>query len=141
MNALCTAKSRKLDSSISNYKPKPIRDELDLMIAVEVIWPLAEQKHNLTDEEQSFFDVVCILIDHYETGLLLKSGLPRHRVLTSLILHGSTTVQAVAAATGISAATLKVLIAGNRKMTVDHIETLSNYFGVSPNVFFQEKTR
>ncbi len=89
----------------------------------------------LTDEEFDYRDSLALLVADYEDEHEPMDDLPPSVVLRELIAAKGVTQRAVAAAAGVSDATVSAILAGQRKPSRKVMAALAGYFGVHPAVF------
>ena len=92
-------------------------------------------RNDLAQEEEDYLDVLGDLVGNYEDEHHPLPPLSEDAMLQHFLDTRGVSQAAVAAATGISKTTLSLLLAGKRRMTRKHIETLSRYFKVEPSLF------
>ena len=113
--------------------PRPIHDKVELENVTEIAKAMAG--HNLTADQNDYFDLLCRLIEDYERENVASpkvSGLEALRHLLevhdmnaadlSRLLRSHRTLGAM-------------ILRGERKLTAEHIRALSSHFGVSADLF------
>ena len=119
---------------LESFPPIPITSENKALTAQKAIDNLLDQ-NDLTVAEQTYLDVLGILLSDYETSNVLIPDIYGVELLQSLIneheLRQKDLVPIFKTESIISA-----ILNGHRKFTVEHIQKLSEYFMLSPSVFF-----
>jgi HTH-type transcriptional regulator/antitoxin HigA len=119
------------------FLPRPIHDAVDYANVVEVTDAMALWHDNFTRDQEDYFDLLCTLIEEYDskhvkwpkvTGVdVLKHQLEENRLAAADLSHllgGSRNLGAM-------------ILRGERKLTLRHVRTLSRHFGVSADVFVE----
>src|SRR2546422_11759767 len=113
--------------------PRPIHDKVEFQNVTEITDAMAG--HNLTADQEDYFDLLCRLIEDYE----------KERVDAPKVT-GLEALQHLLDAHGMSAADLArllrvhrtlgaMILRGERKLTLNHVRTVARHFGVSADVF------
>jgi HTH-type transcriptional regulator / antitoxin HigA len=106
-----------------------------LPLAIEVINALLD-RDNLDPWEDAYLDVLSDLVERYETTEHPMEPVSDADMLQHLIEARGVTQADVAAAARIAESTISAVVRGKRKLARRHLESLANYFHVSPAVFF-----
>lgn len=118
------------------FLPRPIKDKLDLENVTEIADAMAG--HNLSPDQEDYFDLLCRLIEDYEKAQGLTapriSGLEALRHL--LEQHGMKSAD-LARLLGVHRTLGGMLLRGERKLTLNHVRTLARHFGVSADLFLE----
>ena len=119
---------------LQKFPPRPIKSEADLLVVQEVIDSLLDSGE-MTPEKQDYINVLGILIHEYEEKHVSIPDLSGVELLKALIdefgLRQKDLIPVFKTESIVSA-----ILNGQRKFTVEHIEKLSEFFNVSPSVFF-----
>ena len=117
------------------HPPRTIHDRVDLENVVEITDAMAG--HNLTPDQEDYFDLLCRLIEDYEkerpervvpkaTGLEVLRHLMQEHGLSaadlSRLLHAHRTLGAM-------------ILRGERQLTLAHVRVLAQHFAVSMDAF------
>ncbi|MGF1522763.1 MAG: type II toxin-antitoxin system HigA family antitoxin [Leptolyngbyaceae cyanobacterium] len=120
---------------LKKFPPRPIKSEEELFAVQEVIDNLLDSGE-ITPEEQDYINVLGILVHEYEEEHVFIPDLYGVELLKALIdelgLKQKDLVNVFKTESIISA-----ILNGQRKFTVEHIEKLSDFFKLSPSVFFR----
>lgn len=113
---------------------RPLRSEADLDEAIAIIDALVV-KDALAEAEADYLAVLSDLVEQYEAEAHPIPPASDAELLQHLLEAQAVTHVEVAQATGIAAATLAAVLAGQRHLTREQIGPLARYFQVSPSVF------
>ncbi len=116
--------------------PRPIHDKVDLENVTEMAEALAG--HALTEDQTDYFDLLSSLIETFD----------RERVPPSKV-SGLDALRHLVKEHGMSGADLSrlldahrtlgpMILRGERKLTIQHLRTLSDHFGVSAEMFLTD---
>jgi HTH-type transcriptional regulator/antitoxin HigA len=114
--------------------PRPIHDKAEFENIAEITDAMAG--HNLTPDQEDYFDLLCRLIEDYEK----EQGLPAPKA------SGLDALRHILEAHNMSAADLArlldvhrtlgaMILRGERKLTLAHVRTLAKQFSVSADLF------
>jgi HTH-type transcriptional regulator / antitoxin HigA len=119
---------------IRSLPPRPIRSEKEYQAAQSVVDQLLDTPQP-TQAQQDYLNVLGLLIAEYEKTLeplpdisgvdLLKVLMQERGLRQKELVHIFKTESIISA-----------ILHGQRKLTVEHIEKLAEYFNVSASVFF-----
>ncbi len=119
---------------LQKFPPRPIKSEKDLFATQAVIDTLLDSG-DMTPEEQEYINLLSILVYDYEEKSVLIPDLYGVELLKALIqelgLKQKDLVPIFKTESIISA-----ILNGQRKLTVEHIEKLADFFHISPSAFF-----
>lgn len=117
-----------------SFPPKSIKSEEDLEKTQEIVDNLLD-KEELTEAEEEYLDLLGTLIHEYEQAQNLIPdiyGVDLLKVLINELNLKQKDLVPIFKTESIVSDVLK----GKRKLTVEHIQKLAEYFNVSPAVFF-----
>ena len=117
------------------FLPRPLRDKVDFDDVREITDAMAG--HNLTTDQEDYFDLLCRLIEDYER---------QHASLAARSVSGLDALKHLLAEHGLGAAHLArllgvhrtlgaMILRGERKLTLNHVRTLARHFAVSADLF------
>lgn len=115
--------------------PRPIRDKVDLENVTGMTDALAG--HKLTADQEDYFDLLCRLVEDYESE---QGGVSAPRVTGLAALrhlldeHGMSGAD-LSRLLGAHRTLGSMILRGERKLTVEHVRTLCAHFGVSGDLF------
>lgn len=115
--------------------PRPIHDKVDFQNASEITDAMAG--HRLTPDQEDYFDLLCRLIEDYESGQA-QLDVPK--------VTGLEALQHLLDAHNMGAADMArlldvhrtlggMILRGERKLTLAHVRTLAKRFRVSADLF------
>jgi HTH-type transcriptional regulator/antitoxin HigA len=117
------------------FLPRPIHDRVDYANTVEVADAMALWSDEFTQDQTDYFELLCSLIEEHDaktvkwpkvSGIeILKHLLSEQGLVPadlSRILRGSRNLGAM-------------ILRGERRLTLDHVRTLSRRFRVSADLF------
>jgi HTH-type transcriptional regulator/antitoxin HigA len=117
------------------FLPRPIHDAVDYANVAEVADAMALWQDDFSRDQADYFDLLCTLIEEYDTenvkwprvkGVdVLKHLLDQHNLAAadlSRILGGSRNLGAM-------------ILRGDRNLTLAHVRKLAAHFKVSPELF------
>jgi HTH-type transcriptional regulator / antitoxin HigA len=119
---------------IRRFPLRPIRSDRELKHALAVIDQLLDQAR-LAGEERDYLDVLSTLVENYEGQHRPMPPVSDAEMLRHLVEAKNVTQVQVARATGIAESTISAVLAGNRRLSRNHIEKLARYFHVGPSAF------
>ena len=130
------AKAATVDSYmelVQRFRLRPIRSEAELSRATAIIHSLLGKK--LDSGEREYLDALSDFVWLYEEKHHPIEDMEPHRMLAGLIENKEISQRALGIATGIPISTISELLSKKRSFTLSHIEKLTAYFKVSPEVF------
>jgi HTH-type transcriptional regulator / antitoxin HigA len=115
--------------------PRPIRDKVDLENVTGMTDAMAG--HKLTPDQEDYFDLLCRLVQNYETEQLGDSvprvtGLEALRHLLQEHRMGGADLSRLL---GAHRTLGPMILRGERKLTVEHVRVLCAHFKVSADLF------
>lgn len=121
---------------LASFPPRPIKDEEDLEKIQAVVDNLLD-KRELTEEEEDYLHLLGMLIYEYEEKQDLVPDIYGVELLKVLIAELNLKQKDLVPIFKTESIVSDVL-KGKRKLTVEHIQNLAEFFNVSPAVFFPE---
>jgi antitoxin component HigA of HigAB toxin-antitoxin module len=115
--------------------PRPIHDQIEFDSVVEITDALAG--HELTPDQEDYFDLLCRLIEDYEKEHLSLSQ-PKVTALEALqhLLDAHDLGAAdLARLLGVHRTLGAMILRGERQLTLAHVRTLAKHFSVSADLF------
>jgi HTH-type transcriptional regulator/antitoxin HigA len=120
------------------HVPRPIRDKVDFDNVTEITDALAG--HELTTDQEDYFDLLCRLIEDYEN---------EHARLAAPKVSGLDALRHLLEAHEMNAADLSrllgahrtlgaMILRGERQLTLSHVRKLSEHFGVPADLFLPD---
>jgi len=124
------------DGLVEAFMPRPIHDKVSHGNALAVIDELAG--FELNHEQEEYLELLSTLVEAYENDVLKHelSTLPRGpEMLRYLCDENKVSGVELGRILGVGRAQASLLLTGARKLTVAHLQKLSAYFKVSPELF------
>ena len=123
---------------VTAFMPRPIHDKVGHDNTLAVIDALAGRA--LNDEQEDYLDLLSTLVEVYEDGVL-KDELARLPQGVSMLRYlceenGVSGVE-LGRVLGVGRAQVSLLLKGERGLTVAHLQRISEYFKVSPELFMK----
>ena len=115
--------------------PRPIRDKVDLENVTGMTDAMAGQ--NLTPDQEDYFDLLCRLVQDYETE---HDGVSAPRVtgleaLRHLLEEHKMTGADLSRLLGAHRTLGAMILRGERRLTVEHVRLLCRHFNVAADLF------
>ncbi len=113
--------------------PRPIHDKAELQNVTEITDAMAG--HELTPDQEDYFDLLCRLIEDYEKDRFEAPKVTALEALEHLLdAHGMSTAD-LARLLRVHRTLGAMILRGERNLTLNHVRTLARHFGVSADVF------
>jgi len=119
---------------IRRFPLRPLSNSADLDAAVFVIDELLDRK-SLSQPEQDYLDVLCDLVEAYESDAVPMKPVGDAEMLRFLLTAKGVKQSQAANEAGIAESTISEVLAGKRKLNRAQIGKLSRYFHVEPGTF------
>ena len=113
--------------------PRPIHDKVELQNVTEITDTMAGQK--LTPDQEDYFDLLCRLIEGYEKDQVEAPTVTELEALQCLMDANRMSASDLARLLDVHRTLGAMILRGERKLTLNHVRTLSRHFGVSADVF------
>ncbi|BAZ17303.1 hypothetical protein NIES4071_91810 [Calothrix sp. NIES-4071] len=117
-----------------SFPPRPIKSEQDFEKTQSIVDKLLD-KGELTEEEKDYLFVLGMLIHEYEQNLDLVPDIYGVELLKVLIEETGLKQKDLVSIFKTESIVSDILN-GKRKLTVEHIQKLGEFFNISPAVFF-----
>lgn len=131
---MSTARKPSYSDLLQKVQPRPIRTTKDYR--QQLAWIERIMDLPSTKDTSMMIEMLAMTIEAYESANFPIADAPSHRVLDHLIESSGKTLAEIARDLGVARSTISNYRTGRRKMTKDRIRDFSQYFGVSPDVFF-----
>ena len=115
------------------FLPRPIRDRVDLENVTEIADAMAG--HKLSKDQSDYFEMLCQLIENYETEHVPKAKVSGTEALRYILEEHGMSGADLSRLLGAHRTLGPMILRGERKLTVDHVRTLSEHFKVSAELF------
>jgi antitoxin component HigA of HigAB toxin-antitoxin module len=119
------------------YMPRPVRDKVDLENVTEMAEAMAG--HALTPDQADYFDLLCRLIEDYESERVPAPSLSGLEALRHLLAEHGMSGADLSRLLGAHRTLGPMILRGERSLTVEHVRILSEHFGVSADLFLSPK--
>ena len=113
--------------------PRPIHDKVELQNVTEITDTMAG--HKLTPDQEDYFDLLCRLIEDYEKDQVPAPIVTELEALQCLMDAHGMSASDLARLLDVHRTLGAMILRGERKLTLNHVRTLSRHFGVSADVF------
>jgi HTH-type transcriptional regulator/antitoxin HigA len=113
--------------------PRPIHDKAGFQNILEITDALAG--HKLTPDQEDYFDLLCRLIEDYEKENVAALKVTGLEALQHLLDAHQMSGADLARLLGVHRTLGAMILRGNRKLTLHHVQTLSRHFAVSADLF------
>lgn len=123
---------------LTSFPPRPIKSEADFEKTQAVIDSLLD-KGALTEAEEDYLNLLGMLVHEYEEQQELIPDIYGVELLKVLITE-SNLKQKDLIPIFKTESIVSDVINGKRKLTVEHIQKLADFFKISPAVFFPENS-
>lgn len=120
---------------LNAFPPRPIKAEADF-VATQKIIDLLIDKGNLTSDEADYLDLLGALVYEYEEKQVHIPSLHGIELLKALIEESNLRQKDLVPIFKTESIVSEVL-SGQRKLTTEHIQKLSEFFHISPAAFFE----
>jgi HTH-type transcriptional regulator / antitoxin HigA len=113
--------------------PRPIHNATDYRKVTQISDALAG--HDLSTDQQDYFELLCRLIEDWEKPSLSKPKATALETLQALLESHHMTPADLSKLLGVHRTLGPMILRGERKLTLKHVKTLANYFAVSTDAF------
>jgi HTH-type transcriptional regulator/antitoxin HigA len=113
--------------------PRPIHDKAEFQNILEITDALAG--HKLTPDQEDYFELLCRLIEDYEKEQVEAPKVTALEALQHLLDAHSLSAADLARLLGVHRTLGAMILRGERKLTLHHVRTLAQHFGVSADLF------
>jgi len=120
------------------HLPRPIRDKVDLENVLEITDAMAG--HELTPDQEDYFDLLCRLIEDYEKERVGRPKVSGVEALRHLVAEHGMSAAELARLLGVHRSLGAMILRGERQLTLAHVSCLAKYFAVSADLFLPRKS-
>ena len=117
------------------FLPRPIHDAVDYANIVEVTDAMALWHDDFTRDQADYFDLLCSLIEEYDSKNVKWPKVTGVDVLKHLLGEQGLAAADLSRLLGGSRNLGAMILRGERKLTLNHVRTLAKHFGVSADLF------
>jgi HTH-type transcriptional regulator / antitoxin HigA len=126
---------------IARFPLKPLATEKAREAAQAIIDELVDRGFDdLSEGEEAYLDVLSDLMKKYEDQHYTIPDASPVEILKFFIDDRKTNQRVVALGSGIQTSTMSEILAGNRKMNLDHMRKLAGFFKVPVGIFLPAST-
>jgi HTH-type transcriptional regulator/antitoxin HigA len=115
--------------------PRPIHDKVELQNVTEITDAMAGHTHSVDQED--YFDLLCRLIEDYERDRIQTPKANAREVLQHLLDARNMNAADLARLLGVHRTLGGMILRGERKLTLNHVRTLAQFFRISADVFLE----
>ena len=91
--------------------------------------------HKLTADQEDYFDLLCRLIEDYEKNLVEPPKTTTRETLQHLLESHAMGAADLSRLLGVHRTLGGMILRGERRLTLDHVRTLTRRFSVSADLF------
>jgi len=117
------------------FLPRPIHDKVDYANVVEMADAMALWRDDFTRDQTDYFDLLCSLIEEYDSKTVKWPKVTGVDVLKHLLGEQHLAAADLSRLLGGSRNLGAMILRGERKLTLNHVRTLARHFGVSADAF------
>lgn len=117
------------------FLPRPIRDAAEYDNTAEVADAMAVWQDNFTRDQADYFELLCSLIEAYDTEHVNWPKVKGRDILQHLLDEHDLGAADLSRILGGSRNLGAMILRGDRNLTVTHIRKLATHFKVGPEVF------
>jgi HTH-type transcriptional regulator / antitoxin HigA len=114
--------------------PRKIHDRAEYDEAAAVVQVMALYDDEFTADQRDYFDLLCDLVEAYDKEHTDWPKVPEGAVLKHLMAEREMTGADLSRVLRGSRNLGTMILRGDRRLTVDHVRTLAENFGVNPSV-------
>ena len=113
--------------------PRPIHDNVELHNVTEITDAMAG--HEFTPDQEDYFDLLCRLVEDYEKDRVPAPQVTALEALQHLLDARGMNAADLSRLLGVHRTLGAMILRGERKLTLKHVQVLARHFGVSADVF------
>src|ERR1700722_1738807 len=113
--------------------PRPIHDKAEFQNVTDITEAMAG--HKLTPDQADYFDLLCRLIEDYEKESVDAPKVTPLQALQHLLDAHNMTAADLSRLLGVHRTLGAMILRGERKLILNHVQTLARHFGVSVDLF------
>jgi HTH-type transcriptional regulator/antitoxin HigA len=115
--------------------PRPIHDAVDYANVSEVTDAMVLWQDDLTPDQRDYFDLLCSLLEDYDTAHTKWPKVTGPDVLKHLLAEHGLSAAGLSRILGASRNLGAMILRGERNLTLAHVRKLAAHFKVSPELF------
>lgn len=113
--------------------PRPLHDKVDFENVTEITDAMAG--HKLSADQEDYYDLLCRLLEAYETERLDTPKVTGLEALQHLLEAHDMSAADLARLLGVHRTLGAMILRGERQLTLAHVRTLARHFSVSADLF------
>ena len=117
------------------FLPRPIHDAVDYANVVEVADAMVLWHNEFTPDQADYFDLLCSLIEEHDAKNVRWPKVTGVDALKHLLGEQGLAAADLSRLLGGSRNLGAMILRGERKLTLNHVRTLAERFGVSADLF------
>jgi len=117
------------------FLPRPIHDAVDYANTAEVTDAMVLWHEEFTRDQADYFDLLCSLIEDYDTKNVKWPKVTGADMLNHLMEARGMSAAELSRVLGTSRNLGAMILRGERKLTLKHVQTLARHFRVSADLF------
>src|SRR5271157_6532042 len=117
------------------FLPRPIRDAVDYSNIVEVADAMVLWHDDFNGDQADYFELLCSLIEEYDSKHVKWPKVTGVDALKHLLGEQGLAAADLSRLLGGSRNLGAMILRGERKLTLNHVQTLARHFRVSADVF------
>jgi HTH-type transcriptional regulator/antitoxin HigA len=115
--------------------PRPIHDKVEFQNVAEITDAMAG--HELTADQEDYFDLLCRLIEDYEKEHVDAPKVSGLDMLKHILEANDMSAADLARLLKVHRTLGAMILRGERKLTLNHVRTLARRFRVSADLFLE----
>lgn len=125
---------------LATHAPRPIESETEAEKIQSLIDALIDKPELLSDDEQDFLAVLGSLVTAWEDGKFELPDVPPPQVVRSLLEDNALRQKDLVGPVFATESLVSEFLSGKRGLSYDQVRKLSQFFHVSPQVFYPSAT-
>ncbi len=121
------------------FPPRPIHNTADYANTVEITDAMALQEDEFNRDQEDYFDLLCSLLEDYDAQRVKWPKVTGVEALKHLLEQRDWSAADLARLLSGSRNLGAMILRGERKLTLNHVQTLSRHFGVSADLFLDTR--
>lgn len=117
------------------YLPRPIHDKVSLENTTEILDVMAGHESDFSKDQHDYFEVLCELVDAYESQTFKEPKLSSIALLKYLLEEQGMNASDLSRLLKVDRTLGPKILRGDRRLTVEHVRILSQHFKLSADVF------
>ncbi len=119
------------------HPPRVIRDRVGYDNTMEVVEAMVLHARRFTPDQKDYFELLSHLVADFDAAEVTWPKMKPAGLLTHLMERRGMTAAELSRVLGASRNLGGMILRGERRLTLDHVTRLANYFHVSPALFLE----